>query len=121
MGGGLYVVIYYRMNELGDAMAVLSEQHTMLLQANAGDDVVPRTPSSDAADGDGGKGNVGDGKGKDKGKKGKGKGKGGHGGWMPRCVKLAKGYLRQDWESCDAMIEDFKSYEGFQAALNGRS
>ena len=120
MGGGLYVVIYYRMQEMSvmhdtiaASMAVLQDEHDMLLHANAGDAVL--SPSSQAGDG----GDGADGKGKDKGKKGKGKGQQ-HGGWLPRCVKLAKSYLQRNWHACDELIDDYQRYDGFQREMNRR-
>jgi hypothetical protein len=53
-------------------------------------------------------------KGKDKGKGGKddteeGKGKvvGQHGGWMPKCAKLAKAYKKKNWDGCNVLINTF--------------
>ena len=104
------------MQEMHDDIAVLQDKlHDAVLLSNATNQVqVPDTPSSEADGGD-----VADvcyGKGKDKGKKGKGKGQQ-HGGWLPRCVKLAQSYLQRNWYACDELIDDYQRYDGFQKEM----
>ena len=31
-----------------------------------------------------------------------------HGGWMPKCAKLARAFSRQDWNTCTNLIKEFK-------------
>ena len=49
---------------------------------------------------------VGDGKAKGKGKDGKDKPKQ-HGGWQPKCGRLVKAYMNDNWARCDKLCKEY--------------
>ena len=40
-----------------------------------------------------------------------------HGGWMPKCAKLARAFNHQEWKTCSYLIKEFKTGSSTFAGL----
>ena len=41
----------------------------------------------------------------------------GHGGWMPKCARLAQAYVSREWKTCTQLIKEFKNGSSTFAAM----